>query len=72
MYDHLKNTKVIEAITKKKTIFREPKSASDVDQVRILVLFLTEYQTQPLSLCLIIIRKFVKESMDKKSTYFSK
>lgn len=55
VYDHLKNTKVIEAITKKKTIFREPKSASDVDQVRILVLFLTEYQIQPLSLCLIIM-----------------
>lgn len=33
VYDHLKNNKVIEAITKKKTIFREPKSAADVDQV---------------------------------------
>ncbi|CAB3257841.1 unnamed protein product [Arctia plantaginis] len=33
VYDHLKNTNVIEAINKKKSIFREPKSASDVDQV---------------------------------------
>ncbi|CAD0197414.1 unnamed protein product [Chrysodeixis includens] len=33
VYEHLKNNKVIEAITKKKTIFREPKSAADVDQV---------------------------------------
>ncbi|XP_047022260.1 ATP-dependent DNA helicase DDX11 isoform X2 [Helicoverpa zea] len=33
VYDHLKNSKVLEAITKKKSLFREPKSASDVDQV---------------------------------------
>ncbi|XP_063893350.1 ATP-dependent DNA helicase DDX11 [Helicoverpa armigera] len=33
VYDHLKNNKVLEAITKKKSLFREPKSASDVDQV---------------------------------------
>ncbi|PZC75978.1 hypothetical protein B5X24_HaOG205271 [Helicoverpa armigera] len=33
VYDHLKNSKVFEAITKKKSLFREPKSASDVDQV---------------------------------------
>ncbi|KAF9414452.1 hypothetical protein HW555_007649 [Spodoptera exigua] len=33
VYEHLKTNKVIEAITKKKAIFREPKSASDVDQV---------------------------------------
>ncbi|XP_075971830.1 ATP-dependent DNA helicase DDX11 [Anticarsia gemmatalis] len=33
VYDHLKNNKVIEAISKKKSIFREPKSAADVDQV---------------------------------------
>ncbi|KAJ8733182.1 hypothetical protein PYW08_001480 [Mythimna loreyi] len=33
VYEHLQKNKVIEAITKKKTIFREPKSASDVDQV---------------------------------------
>lgn len=33
VYDHLKNTKVVEAIIKRKSIFREPKSASDVDQV---------------------------------------
>uniref|UniRef100_A0A2A4J8Q3 DNA 5'-3' helicase n=1 Tax=Heliothis virescens TaxID=7102 RepID=A0A2A4J8Q3_HELVI len=33
VYDHLKNNKVLEAITKKKSLFREPKSAGDVDQV---------------------------------------
>lgn len=33
VYDNLKNSKVLEAITKKKSLFREPKSASDVDQV---------------------------------------
>lgn len=33
IYDHLKNTKVIEVISKKKELFREPKSAADVDQV---------------------------------------
>uniref|UniRef100_A0A2H1W4V9 SFRICE_001346 n=1 Tax=Spodoptera frugiperda TaxID=7108 RepID=A0A2H1W4V9_SPOFR len=33
VYEHLKTNKVIEAITKKKAIFREPKSAADVDQV---------------------------------------
>ncbi|CAH4038213.1 unnamed protein product [Pieris brassicae] len=33
VYEHLKNTNVIEAISKRKAVFREPKSASDVDQV---------------------------------------
>ncbi|XP_041970234.1 putative ATP-dependent RNA helicase DDX11-like protein 8 isoform X2 [Aricia agestis] len=33
LYEHLQTTGVIEAICKKKTIFREPKLASDVDQV---------------------------------------
>ncbi|XP_022825597.1 ATP-dependent DNA helicase DDX11 [Spodoptera litura] len=33
VYEHLKTNKVVEAITKKKLIFREPKSATDVDQV---------------------------------------
>lgn len=33
IYEHLKTNKVLEAISKKKTVFREPKSASEVDQV---------------------------------------
>ncbi|XP_072940109.1 ATP-dependent DNA helicase DDX11 [Epargyreus clarus] len=33
VYDHLKNSKVIDIISKKKSIFREPKSANEVDQV---------------------------------------
>ncbi|XP_069358195.1 ATP-dependent DNA helicase DDX11 isoform X1 [Maniola hyperantus] len=33
LYEHLTSTKVIESISKKKKIFREPKSASEVDQV---------------------------------------
>ncbi|XP_038223159.1 ATP-dependent DNA helicase DDX11-like [Zerene cesonia] len=33
VYDHMKVTNVIDAISKKKTVFREPKSAADVDQV---------------------------------------
>ncbi|KAI5646593.1 hypothetical protein NE865_01527 [Phthorimaea operculella] len=33
VYDHLKKTNVIDAIAKKKSVFREPKSAADVDQV---------------------------------------
>ncbi|KAJ2951990.1 hypothetical protein O0L34_g4253 [Tuta absoluta] len=33
VYDHLKKTNVIDAIMKKKSVFREPKSAADVDQV---------------------------------------
>ncbi|CAG4917144.1 unnamed protein product [Colias eurytheme] len=33
VYEHMKNTNVIDAISKKKTVFREPKSAADVDQV---------------------------------------
>ncbi|XP_063824609.1 ATP-dependent DNA helicase DDX11 [Ostrinia nubilalis] len=33
VYDHLKKAGVIDAICKKKTVFREPKSAAEVDQV---------------------------------------
>ena len=33
LYEHLCNNKIIEIISKKKKIFREPKSAADVDQV---------------------------------------
>ncbi|XP_045765578.1 ATP-dependent DNA helicase DDX11 isoform X2 [Maniola jurtina] len=33
LFEHLTSTKVIESISKKKKIFREPKSASEVDQV---------------------------------------
>ncbi|CAK1546270.1 unnamed protein product [Leptosia nina] len=33
VYEHLKKTNVIDAISKKKVVLREPKSASDVDQV---------------------------------------
>ncbi|XP_049870071.1 ATP-dependent DNA helicase DDX11 [Pectinophora gossypiella] len=33
VYDHLVTNKVIDVITKKKSVFREPKSASEVDQV---------------------------------------
>ncbi|CAH2244147.1 jg23453 [Pararge aegeria aegeria] len=33
LYEHLNGTKVLESISKKKKIFREPKSASEVDQV---------------------------------------
>lgn len=33
VYEHMTDNKVIDAICKKKTVFREPKAASDVDQV---------------------------------------
>ncbi|XP_059062419.1 ATP-dependent DNA helicase DDX11 isoform X2 [Achroia grisella] len=33
VYDNLKTTGVLESISRKKTVFREPKSATDVDQV---------------------------------------
>ncbi|CAH2105474.1 unnamed protein product [Euphydryas editha] len=33
LYDHLNSTKVIDTLSKKKKIFREPKSASEVDEV---------------------------------------
>lgn len=36
VYDHLKKSGIIDAINKKKAVFREPKSAADVDQVKLL------------------------------------
>ncbi|KAJ0178679.1 hypothetical protein K1T71_005454 [Dendrolimus kikuchii] len=33
VYDHLSESKVIDILSKKKTVFREPKSAAEVDQV---------------------------------------
>lgn len=37
VYDHLKNNNIIDFISKRKSVFREPKSAADVEQVSVVL-----------------------------------